>query len=146
MERARGGPAKVTHRGYGAQVIFLDTNVFVYAVGRPHPLQDEARSFLAETLTEHLVTSCEVLQELLHIYLPVRRMETLDAAYRLVESRLDEVWPLESADVHQARLLADAHPTLNARDLVLLAVCQRRGVTNLKTFDRALSAVAAREL
>ena len=24
---------------------FVDTNVFMYAVGRPHPLQDAARTF-----------------------------------------------------------------------------------------------------
>ncbi len=35
---------------------------------------------------ENLITSAEVLQELLHAYLPVRRIETLDAALALVES------------------------------------------------------------
>ena len=129
-------------------MIFVDSNVLVYAVGRPHPLQDEARRFLAESLTARapLVTSSEVLQELLHIYLPVRRMKTLDAAYHLIDTRLDEVWTLESQDVRLARLLADSHPELNARDLVHLAVCQRKGVRQLKTYDRALHAVAMRVL
>jgi predicted nucleic acid-binding protein len=58
-------------------MIFVDTNVLAYAVGRSHPLQEpaRARAFFAESLTsqERLVTSAEVLQELLHMYLPVRR-------------------------------------------------------------------------
>ena len=65
-------------------MIFVDTNVLMYAVGGAHPLRDAARSFFEETLArgERLVTSAEVLQELLHAYLPVNRLETLDAAPR----------------------------------------------------------------
>ena len=64
-------------------MIFVDTNVFMYAVGRDHPLRKEARSFFLESLEsgEALVTSTEVLQELLHAYIPVGRIETLDAAH-----------------------------------------------------------------
>ena len=49
-------------------MIFADTNLFVYAVGRPHPLRDPARRILLDAAAhaEALVTSCEVLQELLH--------------------------------------------------------------------------------
>jgi len=55
--------------------------VFIYAVGRPHPLRNEAQDFFIETSEtgKRLATSAEVLQELLHVYLPVRRMETLNA-------------------------------------------------------------------
>jgi uncharacterized protein len=65
-------------------VIFVDPNVFMYAVGREHPLREEARAFFLEQLrtSEVLVSSAEVLQELLHAYLPVNRLETLDAATR----------------------------------------------------------------
>ncbi len=46
----------------GRGVIFVDTNVFVYAVGRDHPLREEARAFLEESVAarEALVTSAEV--------------------------------------------------------------------------------------
>ena len=32
-------------------MIFVDTNVFMYAVGRPHPLQADALQFFDETAT-----------------------------------------------------------------------------------------------
>jgi predicted nucleic acid-binding protein len=56
-------------------VIFVDTNVFMYAVGGPHPLRDPARDFLLGVFEEDrvLVTSAEVMQELLHAYLAVSR-------------------------------------------------------------------------
>ena len=126
-------------------MIFVDTNVLVYAVGRSHPLRAEARAFFERSLetSQPLATSSEVLQELLHVYLPVARLDTLDAALTLAESLIGTVWPVEHDDVRQARALAGVHPGLGARDLLHLACCQRRGAQGLKTFDRALAAAFA---
>ena len=107
---------------------FVDTNVFMYAVGRSHPLRDEVRAYFAETLAsgEPLVTSVEVLQELLHAYLRVGRLRTLDSALAL------------------ARALADVEEGVRTRDLLHLACTRRRNVRDIKTFDRALAAASAR--
>jgi predicted nucleic acid-binding protein len=109
-------------------------------VGRPHPLRAPAQAFFEEALDreERLVTSAEVLQELLHAYLPVGRRATLDAATELARS-LTTVWPLEADDVDMARSLLERHPGLGARDLVHLATCVRRQVSRLHTFDRDLA-------
>jgi predicted nucleic acid-binding protein len=122
-------------------VIFVDTNVFMYAVGREHPLRDRARRFFLQLVNhkEPSATSAEVMQELLHAYLPVGRLETLDAALLLVESSVAEIWPIEAEDVRTARLLVARHPGLGARDLIHLACCRRRNATEIQTFDRALA-------
>jgi predicted nucleic acid-binding protein len=121
-------------------MIFVDTNVFMYAVGREHPLREEAQAFFLEQAEsgDVLVSSAEVVQELLHAYLPVNRIETLDAALTLAQARLGSIWPVEVEDVQLARSLIDAHAALAARDLLHLACCVRRGVTSIKTFDRSL--------
>jgi hypothetical protein len=123
-------------------VIFVDTNVFMYAVGRAHPLKEDARAFFIDHLSsgEVLVSSAEVLQELLHAYLPVSRLGTLDDALLLARSRMGTIWPVDAEDVELARSLADSHPALAARDLVHFACCTRRGVTRVKTYDRPLAA------
>jgi predicted nucleic acid-binding protein len=125
-------------------VIFVDTNLFMYAVGRPHSLKAEARLFLEESLVSKakLVTSSEVMQELLHAYLPVQRFATLDAAFALVDSCTSSIWSVDGEDVRFARALADRYPVLNARDLLHLACCKRRSVHTLKTFDRKLASAA----
>lgn len=122
-------------------MIFVDTNVFMYAVGGAHPLRSRARARLIDLVDKKsaLATSAEVLQELLHAYLPVGRLETLDAAMRLATD-LAEVWPVEAEDVLHARELMIQHPGLSARDLIHLSVCARRSATELWTFDRALEA------
>ena len=127
---------------------FVDANVFMYAVGRPHPLKSRARDFLDEAnLNSHpLCTSAEVLQELMHAYLPVGRAGTLAVALDLVHRARVEVWPLEKEDVLLARELHEQYPVLAVRDLCHLASCRRRGVSELKTFDVMLEKVGAEVL
>ena len=123
-------------------MIFVDTNVFVYAVGRPHPLREPARALLRDHVADRspLATSAEVLQELMHGYLPVARLETLDAALTLAND-LTTILPIDASDIRAARDLVARHPGLGARDLLHLAVCARHQVTELLSFDRALVAV-----
>ena len=123
-------------------MIFVDTNVIMYAVGGEHPLRAKAQQFFEDAVRQGtpLVTSAEVLQELLHVYLSVRRAEALEAATILVEGLIPTVWSVDAEDVRLAATLAEAHPSLGARDLVHLASCTRREVTRVKTFDRALAA------
>ncbi|HVS63802.1 MAG TPA: type II toxin-antitoxin system VapC family toxin [Thermoanaerobaculia bacterium] len=123
-------------------MIFVDTNAIMYAVGREHPLRAEAQAFFAAQVDapEGLVSSAEVLQELLHAYLPVDRLETLEAAFTLIEATILTIWAIEPDDVYHARVLAGSNPGLGARDLLHLSCCQRRGVDRIQTFDRALRA------
>lgn len=125
--------------------MFVDTNVFMYAVGAEHPLRHRAREFFRHAIKTRrpLVTSAEVLQELMHAYIPVGRMETLDAAFLLVRSAVSTIWPVEEEDVQMARLLAGSNPGLSARDLLHLACCRRREVRAIRTFDRQLAAAFA---
>ena len=128
-------------------MIFVDTNVIMYAVGRAHPLREEARSFFSSAMAKDLndlCTSAEVLQELLHAYLPVGRLQTLDAALTLAGSCIATVYPVDAEDVLAARLLVDRHRQLGARDLIHLAVCRRHSVKEIKTFDRGLEAAFGR--
>ena len=121
---------------------FVDTNVVMYTVGRPHPLREPAREFFADAAQHRkpLCTSAEVLQELVHAYLSVKRESTLDSAMALIASAGIEIWHLESNDVYLAWRLRTQFPTLAARDLCHLASCRRRGVTDVMTFDRAFAA------
>ena len=125
-------------------MIFVDTNVFMYAVGRPHVLQASAQDFFIEANRNGtpLCTSAEVMQELAHVYLPTGRLQTFDATLELLASASVEVWPLEEADVALARQLHEQHPALQARDLCRLASCRRRGVREIKTFDQTFAAVS----
>jgi len=128
-------------------MIFVDSNVFIYAVGRSHPLRTEAQAFFLEAAEKgkRLVTSAEVLQELLHVYLPVGRITTLDAALELATQGVDKIIPIHQETVIHARNLADRHPELTARDLLHFAVCRLHKISELKTFDRSLEVAFTRK-
>lgn len=123
-------------------MIFVDANVFMYFVGADHPHRAEARAFFARARQRdtRLVTSAEVLQELLHNYLRRGKRRHIEVAFDLVGGTVDEVWPVERADVEMARALASLHPSLESRDLVHLACCLRHKPRELMTFDRDLDA------
>jgi len=123
-------------------LIFVDTNVFMYFVGSEHPLREQARDFFDGARLQHLrlVTSTEVLQEILHRYVKLGRRGTASDAFALVDGSVSEVWPVERVDIDLARSLADRYPGLEARDLVHLACCIRHEPHDLMTFDRGLAA------
>lgn len=123
-------------------MVFLDTNVFIHHVGRGHPLRERAREFVMDALERdlRLVTSAEVLQELLHFYRRSRRESALQDAFTLVDRIVEEVWPVERADIELAWHLTAEHPGLDTRDLVHFACCLRREPRELMTFDRGLAA------
>ena len=129
-------------------MIFVDTNVFMYAVGHPHALQSPAQDFFVEAnrSSTPLCTSAEVLQELVHAYLPIGRLQTFDATLELMASAAVDVWPLEEADVVLARQFREQYPNLQARDLCHLASCCRRGVREIKTFDQTFAAISGNPL
>lgn len=129
-------------------MMFVDANVFVYAVGRPHPLKAAANDFFTEAGVNQtkLFTSAEVLQELMHVYLSQRRPNALELAMALVERANVVIWSLEKEDVALARQLYERYPHLTARDLCHLASCIRRGVSEIKTFDRAFQAAFSEEV
>lgn len=127
-------------------MIFVDTNVFMYSVGKLHPLKEPAREFFNEAIRRQtrLCTSAEVLQELAYSYLTVNRSQTLETVISLIVKAEVEVWPLESEDVYLACRLHEQFPALAVRDLCHLASCQRRGIDRIKTFDQTLAAAANR--
>ena len=120
--------------------MFVDANVFMYAVGRPHPLREVAIELLRTARVDQvtLFTSAEVLQELLHAYHPVGRTQVLNDAIALVERTVTEVWSLQPQDVNLALELRHDYSHLSARDLCHLASCLRRGVSEVLTFDQSL--------
>lgn len=123
-------------------VIFVDSNVFLFALGGPSPLRDRAAARLRAAYEgpAGLCTSTEVLQEILHLQLRRGLPERFDRVLSFARRAPVEIWPVETEDLTLARALAEVHPRLEARDLLHLASCQRRQASDLLSFDRQLTA------
>ena len=124
-------------------MILVDSNVPMYLVGAAHPNKDVARRLLEQGITrgERLVTDAEVLQEILHRYHALRRPDAIQPAFDALLGVVDEVYPIERADVEQAKALMTGLAALSARDAVHVAVMQRRRVPRVLSFDAGFDAV-----
>ena len=118
-------------------MIFVDSNIPMYLVGAAHPHKGDARRLLEDVIAagERLVTSAEVLQEILHRYVAIDRREAIQPAFDALVGVVDEVLDIGRRDVERARELVLGTPGLSARDALHAAVMQREGITRILSFD-----------
>ena len=81
---------------------------------------------------------------MLHAYLPVGRTKTLNSAFDLLIYGTDQIFDISLDDVRHAGNLAEIFSNLTARDLLHLSVCQRRHITEIKTYDQGLQRAFAK--
>jgi predicted nucleic acid-binding protein len=119
-------------------MIFVDSNIPMYVIGSDEALKAAAVAALAAAITadERLVTDAEVLQEILHRYTAIRRSEAIQPAFDVLLDAVDEVLPIEVADVQAAKEVLLGRFRLSARDAVHVAVMRRRGIDTVISFDR----------
>jgi uncharacterized protein len=124
-------------------MIFIDSNIPMYLVGAAHAHKVDAQRLLERSIAagERLVTSAEVLQEILHRYVAVERRDAIQPALDAVLGVVDEVFPIELVDVEQAKRVLDGTPALSARDALHIAVMRRREVNRIMSFDSGFDGV-----
>jgi predicted nucleic acid-binding protein len=117
---------------------FLDSNVFLYALGGEHSEKAPCRKVLELAAAGELeaATSSEVLQEVLYVRL--RRGNRADAldSVRLIRELVGEIFPVTASDVEDACDLLAKHPSLDARDAVHAAVARKNKVGLIVSVDR----------
>lgn len=133
--------------------LFLDANVPTYAAGRDHPLKEPCREVLRLSVRHprSFFTNAEVLQEMLHRYLALRRWpEGKRVVLDFAALMSGAVEPVFAEDAVRACDLADRHAAkpgarLAARDLLHAAVVLRaRGdAAKIVTADRDFDDLAA---
>ncbi|MBE3133683.1 MAG: type II toxin-antitoxin system VapC family toxin [Acidobacteria bacterium] len=118
-------------------MIFIDSNIPMYLVGAEHPHKVDARRLLEQLIAkdERLVTDAEVLQEILHRYTAIDRKDAIQPAFDAIVGIVDEVFPIEAADVEQAKTVLAGSRRLSARDALHIAIMERHGIGRILSFD-----------
>ena len=118
-------------------MILIDSNIPMYLIGAAHPLKEVAGVLLERVLREQerLVTDAEVLQEILHRYSSIRRLEAIPVAFDLVLDIVDTVFPIEQQDAEEARRILLSSEDLSARDSLHYAIMRRYEIGRIMTFD-----------
>ncbi len=118
-------------------MILVDSNIPMYLAGAPHAHKTDAQRLLESLASDRqrLVTDAEVLQEILHRYVAVRRHDAIQPAFDTLMSVVDEVLPVDLATVEHAKQAVLAYRRLSARAAVHLAVMKRHGIDRILSFD-----------
>ncbi len=122
-----------------ADIIFLDTNIFMYAAGASHPYKEPCVRILSDIESGALVAAIntEVFQELLYRY---SHIKLADKGVRLCREILNyslTILPVTEADIRLAIELFDAHRAkgLGPRDAIHAATMQNNDISRLMSTD-----------
>ncbi len=122
----------------------VDSNIFMYAAGREHPLKKRAAAFLervAEGSVEAAIDA-EVLQEILHRYRALKRWNEGRLVYDTARIVFPEVLAVTGEVMDGARRLMDEHSGLMARDALHAAVVAAYRLASITSFDQNFDRVA----
>lgn len=109
----------------------------MYLIGAPHPHKTESQVLLERLIAEgqRLVTDAEVLQEILHRYTAIHQREAIGPALQVTLDIVDQVIPIEKAEVLRAGEIVQNRALISARDAVHIAVMERHGIRSILSFD-----------
>ena len=118
-------------------MIFVDSNIPMYLIGAAHPHKAEAQVILERLIAagQRLVTDAAVLQEILHRYTAIEKREAIGPAFQVMLDIVDEVFPIEKAEVLRAGEIAQNRALMSARDAVHIAIMERHGIRSILSFD-----------
>lgn len=128
-----------------AEPLFVDTNVFMYLAGDDLPMRDRCRAALRALVDREvpLVTSAEVLQEILHRYVSIDRVDHARLVYGAAVDICKEILPIAERQTARALDLLSRHPRLPARDALHVAAMEARGIRRILSADRHFDRVDA---
>lgn len=116
----------------------VDSNIFMYAAGRDHPLKTRATAFLERVARGSVAATVdsEVLQEILQRYRSLGRWMEGRLVYDAARLVFTDVIPVTADVMDYARQLLDEYGSLMARDAVHAAVVTVSGLESITSFDR----------
>ena len=120
------------------KLIFIDTNIFIYAAGDSHPHKAPSLRMLEQIASGKIkaLTSAEVLQEILYRYAAIKDTGRGFAVFDNCLKIVPVVLPLTKQDIVSSRQILQRYPLISARDAAHIAVMLGRG---LKSFAVTIS-------
>jgi uncharacterized protein len=118
-------------------VILVDSNIPMYLVGLPHPHKSDAQRLLERLVSdrERLVTDAEVLQEIMHRYVAIKRRDAIQPAFDALLGIVDQVLEITRSTAERAKRIVLGQQRLSARDAIHLAAMEQHGINRILSFD-----------
>jgi len=118
-------------------IYFIDTNIFLYSVGRDHPLKSPSVTVVHRIRDGHItaVISTEIIQEILYRFQSIKQLFTgikLSKEAMLISSHILAV---TERDLSLAIELLELHPKVETRDAFHAATMINNGIKEIISTD-----------
>lgn len=125
-------------------MLFIDTNIPMYAGGAASPYRDRCRQILRWIAEGRLeaVTDAEVFQEILYRYYYIRRVDAGRVVFDSLKTVIDRVLPVSSDCVFLAQELSRRYVDVKPRDLVHVAVMMVNDIRTILSVDGDFDVIA----
>lgn len=127
-----------------AALILVDTNIFIYAHGSPHPYKEPSRLLLArmaETSQQYNI-DVELLQEIMHVYSARGERAFGLAIFDILMDIFHDPLPIERSEIVLSRQILERYPALSPRDAIHAAVVSTQHLEGIVTTDSAFAQVS----
>lgn len=120
-----------------APQFFIDTNIFIYSVGREHPLKPACLNVIQSIRHQKIkaIINTEIIQEILYRY---QSLKALPAGIRLVKEVIllaDRILPVMERDLELALEILESHPQIETRDAFHAATMIHNGIKEIISTD-----------
>lgn len=118
-------------------VVFVDTNIFMYAGGAEGSYRVPCIEFLKQVRDGDIyaVTNTEVIQEILYRYSKIGKREVGVTMARSVIGLVSKILPVTQQDIDQMIKYFVRFPRLSARDAVHLACMKTHEIGEIVSLD-----------
>lgn len=118
-------------------LVFIDTNIFMYAIGEQHPHKEPSKEIVRKIVAGQVegVINTEVLQEILYRYSAIGKP---NIGFQLFDTLIDTfsiIWSIEREDAIEARQIQEKHG-IKPRDAIHAATMKRNEIATLYSYDQ----------
>lgn len=120
------------------QLIYLDTNVFLYATESKSIFNKECLKLFdyCQKNQIEIVTSAETIQEIIHLSINTKKLKQGIKTAQITLKTIDELYPVDKSIVEIYLRQAEKHPTSSSRDLIHFSTGLANNINTLITYDR----------
>jgi len=116
---------------------FIDTNIFLYSVGRDHALKPPSVATIQKIRDGNIlaVINTEIIQEILYRFQSIKKLQVgiqLAKEAMLISSR---ILPVTQTDLSLAIELLEIHPKVETRDAFHAATMLNNGIKKIISTD-----------
>ncbi len=116
---------------------FIDTNIFIYSVGKDHPLKAKCEKVLQSIRDERIggILNTEIIQEILYRYQSIKE---LPLGIRLAREAIllsSKIFPVTERDLSLALEILESHPQIETRDSFHAATMLNNGIREIISTD-----------